>query len=367
MKIFILSDLHSTHTQRWVKSLSERGCHIFVFGLLDCDTSFYKNLSNVEIFNYGFTFHHNSVYSRWIMGKVLYFKSLKTIKQKIAEFKPDILHAHYASSYGLLGALTNFHPYVVSVWGSDVYEYPQAGCIYKRLLVRTLKKADKILSTSHIMAKQTQKYTDKDILITPFGVNTSLFKKIQVEKDESFIVGNVKTLSPKYGIDYLIKAFHLLVQNNPTKKIRLMIIGDGPNREEYEQLTHTLGIDDKVQFLGKVQNDKLPDYYNLFSVAVSVSDSESFGVVAVEAMSCECPVVTSDADGFTEVVDDGVTGFIVPKRNAVETSNAIQKFIDDPSLINTMGKAGRMRVLQLFDWDNNVQTMMDIYHKILNV
>ena len=137
MRVFILSDIHSTHTKRWVKSLSEKGCEILVFGLLACDDSFYADLKNVTVYNYGFTFHKSSRSYRWILGKFLYFKSLKKIKEKIREFHPDIVHAHYASSYGLLGALTHFHPYVVSVWGSDVYSYPQAGYIYKKLLEYT--------------------------------------------------------------------------------------------------------------------------------------------------------------------------------------------------------------------------------------
>ena len=69
-------------------------------------------------------------------------------------------------------------------------------------------------------------------------------------------------------------------------------------------MAYNLGIGDRVEFCGFVQNDLLPNVYNSVSVSVSVSDSESFGVVAVEAMSCGCPVVVSDADGFTEVVKD---------------------------------------------------------------
>ena len=98
---------------------------------------------------------------------------------------------------------------------------------------------------------------------------------------------------------------------------------------------------------------------------MSVFDSESFGVVAVEAMACGCPVVTSDADGFTEVVDNGKTGFIVPKRNPEATAEAIQRFVDHPELREIMGVAGRQRVLDLYNWNDNVDTMVNEYHKVL--
>ena len=99
---------------------------------------------------------------------------------------------------------------------------------------------------------------------------------------------------------------------------------------------------------------------------MSILNSESFGVVAVEAMACECPVITSDADGFTEVVKDGETGFIVPKRNIEETAKAIQRFIDDPMLRNKMGRKGRKRVIELYDWNKNVENMISIYNAIIH-
>lgn len=367
MKIFILSDAGSIHTKRWVKSLSENGCEIFLFGLLDTDLSFYDKMPNVTVYCYNFTFNKSSIAYKWVMSKALYFKALPKIKQKIKEFNPDILHAHYASSFGLLGAMTGFHPYVVSVWGSDVYDYPNAGLIYRKLLEFTLKRADKILSTSHVMAKETGKYTDKEIGITPFGVDTDLFRPIfDQQPTDVFVVGNVKTLSSTYGIDVLIKAFARVVEKNPSVPLLLKIVGKGPQEAELKRLAADLGVADKVEFLGFIQNDRLPEFYNSMSVSVSLSLRESFGVVAVEAMSCECPVVVSDADGFTEVVEEGATGFIVPKQNDEAAAEAIQRFIDQPKLRCEMGQNGRKRVLECYRWEDNVATMISYYNQILD-
>lgn len=366
MKIFILSDIHSTHTKRWVKALSEKGCEIFLFGLLECDASFYDNLPRVTVYNYGFSFHKKSRIARWTLGKVLYFKALKVIKQKIKEFQPNIVHAHYASSYGLLGALTKFHPYIVSVWGSDVYSYPLAGNIYKKLLSYTFAKADLILSTSNCMARETNKYTDKQIGITPFGVDTELFKPMSTQKENAFVIGNVKTLSANYGIDLLIRAFELVVKHNPDKNLKLRIVGDGPDKDKLLQLCQELSISDKVEFVGFVNNQQLPAIYNSFDMSVSLSHKESFGVVAVEAMSCECPVVVSDADGFCEVVTDGENGMIVPRGDFTAAADAIQKLIDNENLRKEMGHNGREKVLRCYHWDDNVNQMIDYYKTLLN-
>lgn len=360
MKILMLADMGSIHTKRWVKSLSERGYSILLFSLRDRDIDYYSPLANVRV-AYSSNRTDNSLF-----GKVNYLSSFRMIKRLIKQYQPDIVHAHYASSYGLLGALAKVGsiPYVVSVWGSDVYDFPNIVPFGKQIIKFNLRKADKILSTSHVMAKETMKYTYKEIDVTPFGVDTELFKPQSFNDNDEFVIGNVKTLRPKYGIDVLIKAADIVIKNNPLKKIRLDIYGEGPQKDELMQLAESLGISDKVNFMGFVNNDKLPAVYN--SVSVSVSDSESFGVVAVEAMACGCPVVTSDADGFTEVVDNGITGFIVPKRDPQATANAIQKFIDNPNLREEIGKNGRKRVLDLYDWNDNVSTMVNIYNEILS-
>ncbi len=362
MRIFILADANSIHTKRWVLSLAKQKVDIFLFSFCKNYDNYYSSLLNVHV--YGCLDKSNNS----ISGKIKYLFYLFTLRRRIKEFNPDILHAHYASSYGLLGALTGFHPYVISVWGSDVYDFPQKNMFAKQMLEYNLKKADYILSTSHVMAKETKKYTNKKIMITPFGVDTNAFKgQERAGIDPIFIIGNVKTLSPKYGIDILIRAYKIIVEKNSKMHTGLVIIGDGPCRKEYEYLAEKLGLQDLIQFRGKVPNNKLPEYYNNFSVFVStsVSNSESFGVVAVEAMACECPVITSDADGFTEVVEDGQTGFIVPKKDVEATAKAIQKFIDEPELRAIMGKKGRERVLALYDWNDNVRTMLEIYNEIL--
>jgi glycosyltransferase involved in cell wall biosynthesis len=367
MKIFILSDIDNIHTKRWVSALAQREIDIFLFGLSSNDIEYYAQFLNVTVAKTNYANNKNIIKDGTIQ-KLHYLKALRVIKKYIKDFQPDILHAHYASSYGLLGALTGFRPYIISVWGRDIYDFPKVSWVHKKIMEYNLGKADKILSTSYVMADETKKYTAKPVAITPFGVDMDLFKKQPVQMDNNcFVVGNVKTLAPKYGIDVLINVFKRLIDSNPDRKMRLEIVGKGPDKEKLQQLTRDLGIAEHVVFKGKIENHLLPSVYSSVSVfvSVSVSDSESFGVVAVEAMSCECPVVVSDADGFTEVVVDGITGFIVPKRDVAATAAAIQKFIDDPSLRSKMGCKGRQRVEQLYNWKSNVDTMVNIYSEML--
>ena len=303
--------------------------------------------------------------------KLSYFKTLKKLKKTINEFKPDIVHAHYASSYGLLGALTKFHPYVLSVWGSDVFDFPKKSFVHKTIFKFNLKAADKILSTSHIMAVETKKYTSKEIEITPFGINTEVFKPIPVKSlfnQNDIVIGTIKTLEAKYGIAYLIKAFSIIKKKLPSLPLRLLIAGGGSLEQELKKLCKELNIINDTIFAGLISYNKIMDYYNMLDiyVALSINDSESFGVAILEASACEKPVVVSNIGGLPEVVENNITGFIVQPENENEAADAIIKLIQDETLRNFFGKQGREKVKKHFEWNENENQMINIYKELLN-
>lgn len=364
IKLLILSDPDNTHTQRWISALCAKSyIEVYLIGLNKPKTDFYSGISRLHLKYWDLTSGTDTTQSG-SLNKLKYLRVYSQIRKKVIEFGPDIIHAHYASSYGLLAALLNIHPFVLSVWGSDVYSFPNRSFLHKKLLQYNFAKADVLLSTSYVMAKEIHKYTNKEIKITPFGVDTNLFCKINIESDNSkFIIGTVKTLAPIYGIDTLIKAFKIVKDNNVID-VELLIIGEGPQYNELQSLVVDLNLQDNVIFLGRIPNHQLPYYYNLFDVAVSLSRSESFGVVAVEAMACECPVVVSDAEGFTEVVDNE-TGVIVLKDNPEEAASAIQNFIDNRTLKDLYGKRGRAKVISNYSWNANVSEMISIYKSLL--
>ena len=98
---------------------------------------------------------------------------------------------------------------------------------------------------------------------------------------------------------------------------------------------------------------------------MSASESESFGVAVIEAEACRIPVVVSDIGGLPEVVQDNVTGFIVPPKNPEATAEAIEKLILDENLRNKMGVAGREFVLKNYEWSKNAKIMENLYKTII--
>ena len=366
MKILFLSDGSSVHTKRWINSTVENGHVVHLFSLAPVNAADYPA--------HDFTFTDFALQKRaGGLSKLKYLKVLPELKKVVKQFNPDILHAHFATSYGLLGSLCGFHPFILSVWGSDVFDFPQKSFLHKAVLKHNLKSADKILSTSNVMAVETKKYTDKEIEVTPFGINTDLFKPEKVSRKDStpfseddVVVGTIKWLESKYGIEYLIRAFYAVSSKHPELPLKLLIVGDGSERTNLENLVSELGLDGKVYFTGRADYSKVPYLHKVIDVyvALSVLDSESFGVAIVEAESCGKPVVVSDVGGLPEVVENSVTGFVVERKNAEAAAEKLEKLVIDPELRKSMGNAGRERVLKLYDWNENVAQMMRIYDKI---
>ncbi len=364
MKILLLSDCNSVHTIKWAKGLSKQGLDIIIFSLGVLKVGDYQN-TRVKVITAG-----NSVSRENWLDKLQYLKVLPQLKKVIEGEQPNIVHSHYATSYGLLGALSKFKPFVLSVWGADVFDFPKVSFLHRNIVKYNLKCADKILSTSNVMAKEIKLYTDKDIEVTPFGIDMEIFKpqrETSLFDEEDIVIGTVKTLEEKYGIRHLIDAFKILVDKYPEKPLKLLLVGGGSQEKMLKAKVKELGIEAKVVFTGQIPFDQVPKYHNMLSVSVSVSvsDGESFGVAIIEASACEKPVVVSNVGGLPEVVENGVTGIVVPPRNPQVTFEAIEKLLLDENLRKQMGKAGRERVRNLYDWNDNVQQMIGIYKEIL--
>ena len=362
MKIIFLGEAGSIHTIRWVNSLSEKGIEVILVSLKGEVDTVGKINDNVKVIYLPFG------------TKLGYYLNIFAFKKIISKEKPDLINAHYASGYGTLGRLSGFNKKLLNVWGSDVYDFPNESKLKKRIIEKNLKNYTAIASTSYCMAEETKKYLEnksKEIFITPFGVDTEKFKNLNIEKKENEItIGIVKTLTEKYGIEYLIKAIKELenilgIENY--KKIKLLIYGKGELKNKLEDLTKELQIEDKVIFKGYISNEDVPKALNEMDIFVvpSILDSESFGVAAVEAMACEVPVIVSDADGLKEVVVNNETGFVIPKRSSKEIANKIKILIENNDVVKKFKKNARERVLKLYDWNKNVENMIKIYKELL--
>jgi L-malate glycosyltransferase len=352
MKLLLLAPSRSIHTHKWAIYFQQKGWEVKVATFQDHYSE--ENAKEVD----------TVILPKKLPGKLSYFGAVPFIKKLLRTFKPDIFHAHFVSSYGLIGALADFHPFYVSVWGTDIFQFPKKNAFNRKMIEFTLNRADRICSTSHVMGKETNKYTNKEVSITPFGVDLNVFKPLTKVDKPVIQVGIVKALSDKYGIGTLIKAFKIVHEENPN--IELVIVGGGPQLDDYKRLSENLDIADKVKFIGRIPNTEVPKFINQMDVfTVPSRDQESFGVAAVEAMACGVPVVVTNVGGLPEVVLEGETGFIVPKEDPEKLAAAIKRLIVDKDKRLKMGNKGMEHVQKEYDWYENASRMEKLYQQTL--
>ncbi|GAA0124707.1 glycosyltransferase [Clostridium sp. CTA-19] len=352
-KLCILADADSIHTQKWLDYFSGLNYDIHLISMRESD---YKYSGNVKTY----------VLKPMYKNKSSYIFLAHKVKKLVKKINPDILHSYYASSYGFFGAVSGVRPFVVSVWGSDVYLFPKSNGIYKKILNYVFNKADVLCSTSYDMAKEIKSYnSEKEIVITPFGVDVNLFSKTsEIFEKESMTIGIAKSLEKIYSIDTLIKALRMVIDRTKDTNIKLKIIGDGSERKNLINLTEQLNLNENVEFVGRVKNTEVPQYINKVDVMCLCSLSESFGVSAIEASACERPVIASNCGGLKEVIKDNETGLLFEPQNENELADKIEYLYKNRCVAKEMGKEGRRVVLDVYDWEENVKTMSDLYERL---
>lgn len=357
MKICFLAPASNYHTQKWSKWFVSRGHEVHVVSFIDAKLP-------------GVTVHFvdtGASVTDSDSKKLKYLMQARKIKKVVEEIHPDVLNVHYATSYGTVAALSGLHNYALSVWGSDIFEFPRKTPLHRMLLQFSLARARYLFSTSVAMAKEGNLYTKKEFSITPFGVDMELFhpgKRTRTEKDTDFVVGTVKSLSAVYGIDYLLKAVAVVRERYPQIPIRVRIAGKGDKAEDYRQLAKDLGIADITTWLGFISQEQAAVEWANMDVALVPSLQESFGVSAVEAQASGVPVIISDVEGLMEATAPGSSSIVVPKCNEQALAEAIAALYQDSKKRQEMGAYGRKFVSERYELDHCFETIENLFKKM---
>ena len=355
-RVALLGPANSIHLQRWAAALAQRGHALCVISQHRCERELLPASAEVVWLPHG--------------GSPGYFRNALPLRRALMQWRPELLNAHYASGYGTTMALCGFRPTLLSVWGSDVYDFPYQSRFKGRLLRWNLRRATAIASTSHAMAQQVRRLTPErgQIAVTPFGVDLARFAPYASKRVRGRLtIGIVKSLAPKYGVDLLLRAFAGLMQDADVRALpddcRLLIVGDGPQRAALEALARELGIEPRTEFAGAVAHADVPSWLNRLDIYAAPSrlDSESFGVAVIEASACALPVVVSDVGGLPEVVRDEETGLVVPRNDVPALQVALKRLMIDAALRDHLGRCGRAQMEREYEWGHCVDLMERCY------
>ncbi len=208
--------------------------------------------------------------------------------------------------------------------------------------------------------------------VIPNGIDLNRFdqadrKDIRLElglDGNHFVIGTVARLSPPKDLFTLVRAYANLRQSHPQADIRLLIVGDGELRSSLQQCVNEAGLSSEVVFTGA--RDDVPRLLGAMNVFVLASLSEGMPLTVLEAMASRLPVVASAVGALPDLVDDGVSGFLVEPENPRMLADRIAAFYNDKKMATAFGAAGRLRVERQFNSAIMIGKYSDLYSKIIN-
>ncbi len=267
----------------------------------------------------------------------------------------------YAQAMGVPGLLEVNSPLIIEqAQHRGLIDRESAEAVARRVF----SAATGLIAVSDAVKSYLLDYVDgSKVHVIPNGVNPHRFSNLRsASQSDSFTVGFVGTLKPWHGLPILTEAFSLLHQRVPHAK--LLIVGDGPERETLEVELVARGLDVHTQFTGAVNPDKIPQLLAAMDVAVAPYAAQSdfyFSPLKVyEYMAAGLPVVVSQIGQLTDLIDPGVNGMLCPPGDAIALADALEQLWRSPNLRHSLGQAARETVIAHHTWDAIAQQILHI-------
>jgi len=308
----------------------------------------------------------------------LYSLALASKMVEVAEYeKLDLFHVHYAIPHATsaflakemmrgkidIKIITTLHGTDITLVGLEPSFLP--------LVKFSIEKSDGVTAVSRFLKEKTlTNYDiDKDIKVIPNFVDTELFKpnsdctfrKNVASKGEKILV-HTSNFRPVKRVSDAIKIFDIVQKEIPAK---LILIGDGPDRSECERLVRQLNLMEKVKFLGK--QDGLVEILTASDIFLIPSQSESFGLAALEAMACGLPVISSSVGGLPELVAHNECGFIAEIGDIERMAKYAIDLLTNEKKYSIFSQNARSRSVNKFDINKVVPLYEEDYNKVLNL
>jgi glycosyltransferase involved in cell wall biosynthesis len=285
---------------------------------------------------------------------------------KIRQFKPDIVHGIMESYAG--GALVlckYFFPKakrILTLQSGDLDDAKKQSKFLIKIFFKIIHFAPhKITAISNFLAKRAINLGVKkeNVFVIPNGVDLSRFSKSEEKiKDRVVYVGR---LSWEKGLNYLIEAWVSVIKAVPSAK--LVIIGEGKEREAIKKMIKELKITDSVILTGNLAYEKVPSEIKRSEIFVCPSLAEGLGIVFIEAQACGVPPIGTRVGGIPDVIQDGENGLLIEPKNSDQIRDAILKLLNDKELAKRLGERG-LETCKRFEWKKILEEIDEIYQDI---
>lgn len=295
-----------------------------------------------------------------------------TIKKIVKSETPDIINAH--SPVPFIADVAFFVkqcPFVLTYHSGsmkkgkfivdvfiDLYE--------KIILKHILKNSEHIFCTSGTFKKTLNYVNAKKLAYIPPGVDTTLFKPSTKTKKENIVlyVGKIDHRYSWKGLRYLISALQIVLKNEDN--IKLYLVGDGNAVNNYKEYVSRHHLKSKIKFLGQLTGKKLVKAYQQANVLVlpSITDSEAFGMVILEAMACKVPVIASRIGGIPYLIKNKISGILVPPKDINQLSKNILLLLKNENISKFLIHHGSLLVMNNYTWDIQVKKTNELFYNL---
>ncbi len=361
MKIAYLSRGNSIYDQYFLEKMVERGHEPHFI-------SYYPDRRyEVEgVKNYFYDYNTLHRFRRFIILQTAWH-----LRKLLNVIKPDVLHTGWVQDHGLIGALSYFQPTISMPWGSDVLIRPYDSTVAMWKTRFTLRRADTIICDALSVKEQIIRLagcqSDK-IIVFPWGIDLKTFRPAssgEVRKklgweDKQILICTRNFDIRVHGVEYFIRSIPAVCRRLPD--VRVILVGSGPLEHEYRKLVNELKIDDIVHFAGWLDKSQLAEHLNAADIYVSASLSDGTSCSLLEAMACALPVVVTDVPSYFEWVEDGVTGYIVPRKDEGRLVDALVALLENTGLQKEMGDRNLQIAGRRADWEKNFDILEKTYH-----
>ena len=325
----------------------------------------------------GIYFHEVEMLNYPLFEHPHYTLALATKMADVAvHHKLDLLHVHYAIPHSVSAYLAKEMlrprkiPVITTLHGTDITLVGNDRS-YLPITRFSIDRSDGVTAVSEFLRKlSSQEFAlQKPIVLIPNFVNCDVFKKAQdANHREKFALANEKIIvhisnfRPVKRVTDVIEIFDEVHHHLPAK---LLMVGDGPDRLKAECLSRNKGLSEKVIFLGK--QDSVAEILSVADLLLLPSENESFGLVALEAMACEAPVVASKVGGLPEVIREGIDGYLIAPKDVKAMASRTVEILSDPEKHRKMGINARKFAMEKFCSTKIIPLYEEYYHQIVNL
>lgn len=345
-QLCLLGDATSPHVQRWAREMQRRGWRVSLV------TARPAALDGVEVR----TLRPVQRSSDWLFR-------VREARRHVRELAPDLVHAHYVTSYGYLGARCGVRPLVMTAWGTDLLVTPHKSPWMRWLTGWTLRQADLITGDSASLMDAVAQFGPacpaEEI---HWGVDLQRFHPVPWASKQAMQFVSLRAWEPNYRIDILIDAFARLCARLPQHDLRLHLLGGGSLEAALRQQVASAGLAERIELHGRLDDAGMARVLAACKISISVPESDATSVAVLESMACGLAVVASDLQANRHWLD---ARWLVAAGDAAALAERLYALVTDDAAAREAGEHNAARIARDGDRAAQMDRMHALYRQLV--